>query len=98
MALCDVFGTSGAAKCEQRHDGTAKHTPTYFRDTLPLSRRDPELSRKSDHVLSGMGLRGLVDLTAEESNLLFQVLEEWERHLAHLDLDGLERDHDETDT
>ena len=40
----------------------------------------------------------LVDLTAEESNLLFQVLEEWERHLAHLDLDGLERDHDETDT
>jgi len=37
----------------------------------------------------------MVDLTGEESNLLFQVLEEWERHLAHLDLDGLERDHDE---
>lgn len=39
---------------------------------------------------------GMVDLTGEESNLLFQVLEEWERHLAQLDLDGLERDHDET--
>ena len=31
----------------------------------------------------------LVDLTGEESNRLFQVLEDWERHLAQLDLDGL---------
>lgn len=31
----------------------------------------------------------MVDLTGEESNHLFQVLEHWERHLAQLDLDGL---------
>lgn len=34
--------------------------------------------------------RELVDLTGEESNLLFQVLQDWERHLAQLDLKGLE--------
>ena len=35
---------------------------------------------------------GLVHLTEEESNLLFEVLESWKRHLAQLDLDGRERD------
>ena len=32
----------------------------------------------------------VVDLTGEESNLLFEVLQDWERHLAQLDLNGLE--------
>ncbi len=31
----------------------------------------------------------MVDLTGEESNRLFQILEEWEAHLAHYDLDDL---------
>jgi hypothetical protein len=31
----------------------------------------------------------LVDLSEESSNLLFQVLQDWEHHLATLDLEGL---------
>lgn len=46
------------------------------------------------HVSQG----AMVDLTGEESNLLFRVLEEWEAHLAHLDPDGLERDNDNINT
>ncbi|MET4129346.1 hypothetical protein [Roseovarius sp. MBR-6] len=38
----------------------------------------------------------MVLLERESLNSLFETLQEWERHLAHLDLDGLERDHDET--
>jgi hypothetical protein len=34
-------------------------------------------------------------LEEESSNTLFEVLAEWERHLTQLDLDGLERGHDE---
>lgn len=36
----------------------------------------------------------MVRLDRESSNSLFEVLEQWERHLTQLDLDGLERDHD----
>jgi len=38
----------------------------------------------------------MVDLTGEESNLLFEVLESWERHLAQLDLDGRERENEKS--
>ncbi|QFT93374.1 hypothetical protein FIU86_11030 [Roseovarius sp. THAF9] len=37
----------------------------------------------------------MVLLERESLNSLFETLEEWERHLAHLDLDGLERDDDQ---
>lgn len=37
----------------------------------------------------------MVDLSGEELNLLFQVLEDWERHLAHLDRDDLRCGDDE---
>tara|TARA_R110002124_G_scaffold43025_2_gene132088 strand:+ start:5600 stop:5791 length:192 start_codon:yes stop_codon:yes gene_type:complete len=37
----------------------------------------------------------LAHLEEESSNTLFEVLAEWERHLTHLDLHGLERDNDE---
>lgn len=37
----------------------------------------------------------MVLLERESLNSLFETLEEWERHLAHVDLEGLERDHDE---
>ena len=36
----------------------------------------------------------VVRLDRESSNSLFEALEQWERHLAQLDLSGLERDHD----
>ncbi len=39
----------------------------------------------------------MVDLTGEESNLLFEVLQSWECHLAQLDLDGRERDDEKSD-
>ena len=46
---------------------------------------------------SFLGFTGerMVLLERESLNSLFETLEEWERHLAHLDLDGLERGHDE---
>ena len=37
----------------------------------------------------------MVLLERESLNPLFETLQEWERHLVNLDLDGLERDHDE---
>ncbi len=40
----------------------------------------------------------MAHLDGESSNTLFEVLAEWERHLTPLDLDGLERDHGETNT
>ena len=33
----------------------------------------------------------MVRLTRENSNSLFEAVEEWERHLTQLDLDGRER-------
>lgn len=35
-----------------------------------------------------------MDLTEQESNLLFDILESWETHLAQLDLDGRERENE----
>ena len=37
----------------------------------------------------------MVLLERDSLNSLFDTLQEWESHLAHLDLEGLERDHDE---
>ncbi len=34
----------------------------------------------------------MAHLDGESLNTFFEVLEDWERHLAHLDFEGLERD------
>lgn len=38
--------------------------------------------------------REMVDLTVEESNLLFKTLQDWESQLSHFDLDDLRCDDD----
>ncbi len=37
----------------------------------------------------------MAHLEGESLNSLFEVLEEWENHFAHLDFEGLERDDDQ---
>ncbi len=43
-------------------------------------------------VSKSLFLRDMVDLTGEELNLLFEVFEEWEQHLAQHDLNDLRCD------
>ena len=39
----------------------------------------------------------MVRLTRENSNSLFDVLDQWERQLTQLDLDGREREYEESE-
>lgn len=43
-------------------------------------------------------LKGLAHLEGETSNTLFEVLDEWERHLAQLDPKGRRCEHDKPPT
>jgi len=90
--VCERVCT-GAARLRQRHP--APFARSHPRSVMRITTR-VDGPTVNNHASSDKR-RGMVELTAEESNLLFQVLEEWEHHLAHIDLDGLERDHDETD-
>ena len=60
------------------------------------SRRLSRALRPYPGVSGRVGKGEMVLLERESLNSLFETLEEWERHLAHLDLEGLERDHDKT--
>lgn len=68
-----------------------------FAETLRYSRNEGYRTAKTTFpfkVLSGVSTQKceMVDLSGEDLNLLFQVLEEWETHLAQYDLDDLRCD------